>query len=199
MLSQQIDAQLAERKKWALRRQLGIPPNRGLFILACMDERISINEILGIHDGDAHIFRNAGGFVTDDAIRSAMLSTQFCGTKEIIIINHTGCAMLSSSGDSLVNSLKNKGVDVQGVSINPALPELTLQDQSKNFAKWMHLVSDIDAACQEQIELLKSSPLIPQDVVINGYIWEVESMSLRRPYDSLGKAAATAQQMAPKK
>ncbi len=88
MLHQQIDLELAEREAWALRRQRGIPNDRRLFVLACMDERIPVNQALGIRDGDAHVFRNAGGLVTDDAIRSAMLTTQFFGTKEIASIFH---------------------------------------------------------------------------------------------------------------
>ena len=79
MLHQHIDLEIAEREAWALRRQRGIPNNRRLWVLACMDERLPVNEALGIREGDAHVFRNAGGLVTDDAARipaSARWSTR---------------------------------------------------------------------------------------------------------------------------
>lgn len=88
LLHEQIDRTIAGKQDWALRRQLGIPNNKRLWVLTCMDERLPVEKALGIGEGDAHIFRNAGGLVTDDAIRSALLATQFFGTKEIVVINH---------------------------------------------------------------------------------------------------------------
>jgi carbonic anhydrase len=196
MLYQQIDIELSEKEKWSLRRQLGIPNNRRLFVLTCMDERVPIEKALGIEEGDAHIFRNAGGLVTDDVIRSAMLTTQFFGTKEIIIINHTECGMMTTSGDHIVEELKAKGIDLENVRINPLLPELKLQNQAANFSKWIEMFSEVDETCQQQIEALKNCPLIPKDTEIHGYVWQVESMSLRRPYAKLSEKVNTAKQMA---
>ncbi|BAY11792.1 beta-class carbonic anhydrase [Calothrix sp. NIES-2098] len=193
MLHQQIDDKLSERKAWALRRQLGIPNNKRLWVLACMDERLPIEKALGISEGDAHIFRNAGGLVTDDAIRSAMLTTQFFGTQEIIVINHTECGMMTASGDFLSEVLRNKGIDTDRVAIDPALPDLKLPKGV--FSKWIKTFTDVDKICVQQVELLRNSPLIPQDVVIHGYIWEVESQSLRRPYESLSQKVNTSEAM----
>ena len=92
---------------------------RRLWVLACMDERLPVDEALGIRadspvgGGDAHLFRNAGGIVTDDAIRSAMLTINFFGTREIIVLQHTGCGMLSANGDDLEKALRGKAVDVE--------------------------------------------------------------------------------------
>ncbi|MEH2425954.1 MAG: carbonic anhydrase [Nostoc sp.] len=193
MLHQQIDQKISEKEAWVLRRQLGIPNNKRLWVLACMDERLPVEKALGIGEGDAHIFRNAGGLVTDDAIRSAMLTTQFFGTKEIIVINHTECGMMTASGDFLTEILHNQGIDVDQVSVDPALPELKLPKGV--FSKWIKTFTDVDEICTEQVELLRNSPLIPQDVVIHGYIWEVESMSLRRPYKRLSDQVNTASAM----
>jgi carbonic anhydrase len=193
MLHQQIDQKLSEQKAWALRRQLGIPNNQRLWVLACMDERLPVEKALGISEGDAHIFRNAGGLVTDDAIRSAMLTTQLFGTKEIIVLNHTECGMMTASGDFLSEVLHKKGIDVDLVSIDPALPELKLPKGV--FSKWIKTFTDVDAICVKQVELLRNSPLIPEDVVIHGYIWEVESMSLRRPYERLSQKVNTSEEM----
>lgn len=77
MLYETLDQQIKNYADWVLRRQRGIPNNRRLFVVACMDERLPVEEALGIDKGDAHIFRNAGGLVTDDVIRSAMLTTNF--------------------------------------------------------------------------------------------------------------------------
>ena len=96
MTHEGIDDRIRHRKEWALRRQLGIPNHRKLFVLTCMDERVPIEAALGIEPGDAHIYRNAGGLVTDDVIRSAMLTCNFFGTTEIIVVNHTECGMMTA-------------------------------------------------------------------------------------------------------
>lgn len=194
MLHQQINQKLSEKEAWALRRQLGIPNNKRLWVLACMDERLPVEKALGIAEGDAHIFRNAGGLVTDDAIRSAMLTTQFFGTKEIIVINHTECGMMTASGDLLSEILQKRGINVDEVSIDPALPQLKLPKGV--FSKWIKTFTDVDEVCLKQVELLQSTPLIPQDVVVSGYIWEVETGSLRRPYQRLSQKVNTAEDMA---
>lgn len=196
MLHQQIDQGLSDKTAWALRRQLGIPNNKRLWVLACMDERLPVEKALGIGEGDAHIFRNAGGLVTDDAIRSAMLTTQFFGTKEIIVINHTECGMMTASGDILSDKLKSQGIDLEQVSIDPALPELKLSQGA--FSKWIKTFTNVDETCLKQVELLRSSPLIPEDVVVHGYIWEVETGQLRRPYERLSEKVNTSQEMGAK-
>ena len=103
-LKEQIEQSIAQREQWEIRRQQGAqgPNLRRLWVLACMDERLPVDEALGIRadtpvgGGDAHLFRNAGGIVTDDAIRSAMLTINFFGTREIVVLQHTGCGMLSA-------------------------------------------------------------------------------------------------------
>lgn len=169
MLFEELKKILEEHEQWALRRQLGIPNNRRLFVLACMDERLPVNDALGLEEGDAHIFRNAGGLVTDDAIRSAMLTTQFFGTKEIIIINHTECGMMTATGEYLAEQLQAKNVDIEKALINPSLPELKLEDQKKNLAKWIQMFTDVDAICEKQVELMRSSPFIPKELSTDTY------------------------------
>jgi carbonic anhydrase len=196
MLHQQIDLELAEKEAWALRRQRGMANNRRLFVLACMDERIPVNEALGIRNGDAHVFRNAGGVVTDDVIRSAMLSTGFFGTKEIIVVNHTECGLMTATGQYVTDALRHKGIDVDRVPIDPALHELKLEHGA--FAKWIKTFEDVDDACARQVELLRNCPLIPGDVVIHGYVWEVERGSLRRPHMRISERVNTAKAMGAK-
>jgi len=193
MLHQQIDREFEGRKQWALRRQLGVPNNRRLWVLACMDERLPVEEALGIREGDAHIFRNAGGLVTDDALRSAMLTTQFFGTKEIVVINHTECGMMSADGEHLTAALREKGLDTDNVPIDPDLPELKLDKGA--FAKWIKTFHDVDEVSRRQVELLRASPLIPDDVTITGYVWEVENRRLRPPRGRLSEKVNTSREM----
>jgi len=177
---QTIEEQVTVRDEWAQRRRKGIPTDRQLMVVACMDERIPVENALGINLGDAHIFRNAGGKVTDDVIRSAALSTNFFDTEEIIVVNHTDCGMMSAPDEAVVQGLEdliNGGTD--DVKLNPALPALNIGDAS--LEDWVNMTDDIDIACKEQIELLRNHPFIPDDVEVHGYIYEVESDSLRRP------------------
>ena len=77
------------------RPNLDMPPSRHLAVIACMDARITVEQVLGLHTGEAHIIRNAGGLATDDAIRSLVISQHLLGTDEVLVIEHTGCGMLT--------------------------------------------------------------------------------------------------------
>ncbi|MGF1590854.1 MAG: beta-class carbonic anhydrase [Pleurocapsa sp.] len=183
---EQIDRKLAAKYNWSRRQKLeDIPHHKRIWVLACMDERLPVEKALGIEEGDAHIFRNAGGLVTDNAIRSAILTTRFFGTQEIIVINHTECGMMTASGDFLSQVLPDKGVDVERVNIDPALTELKLG--TGIFSNWIKTLTDVDAIALQQVELLKNSPLIPDDVKIHAYIWEVATQSLRPPFEGLSE------------
>ncbi|HQU15346.1 MAG: carbonic anhydrase [Chromatiales bacterium 21-64-14] len=194
-LKQQLESDFSERKGWALRRQLKIPNNRRLWVCACMDERLPVDEALGIRGdrGDAHVFRNAGGLITDDAIRSAMLTCNFFGTEEIVIINHTECGMMSARTETLVKALKDKGIDVDRLQLDPALPELKLE--KGGFGKWIKMFDDVDEICAKQIEYVRSHPLIPDHVTVSGWIWEVETGHLRPPHARVGEMVNTSKVM----
>lgn len=179
-----------------LRRQKGIPNNRRLFVLACMDERLPVEEALGIRPGDAHVFRNAGGLVTDDVIRSAMLTCNLFGTHEIVVVNHTECGMMSATADAVVQALREKlGFDPDNINIDPAVPELTFS-QRGIFGKWIRMFENVDDACVAQVELLRNHPLIPKDIAVHGYVYEVETGVLRPPHKSLSRRVNTYREMA---
>jgi carbonic anhydrase len=196
-LKAEIESRVKTYDDWSIRRQFGAdgPNMRRLWVLACMDERLPVDEALGIQadtpvgGGDAHLFRNAGGIVTDDAIRSAMLTINFFGTKEIIVLQHTGCGMLSANGNDLEAALRGKGIDVDGVPIDPSLPELTLAPG--NFAKWIGMMDDVDATCIRCVEQLRNHPLIPDDITISGWVWETEFRRLRAPDPNAPTRAVT--------
>lgn len=196
-LKEQIESSIAQRHQWDTRRQFGAdgPNLRRLWVLSCMDERLPVDEALGIRadtpvgGGDAHLFRNAGGIVTDDAIRSAMLTINFFGTREIVVLQHTGCGMLSAHGDDLVAALRKKGIDVDNIALDPTLPELKLDKGA--FGKWIGMMDDVDETCIMTVDAFRNHPLIPKDTTISGWIWETEFRRLRAPHKSAVNRAVT--------
>ncbi len=179
-----VDERVKLREDWAFRRRRGIPNNRKLFVLTCMDERVAIEDALGLELGDAHVFRNAGGIVTDDAIRSAALTTHFFQTVEIIVVQHTDCGMLLYTGEELAagfdKNLASRGVSLATLQLDPALPQLDVPAAQR--AAWIKTFTDVDASVERQVALLRNHPLIPAGVKIHGYVYEVESGELRRPH-----------------
>jgi carbonic anhydrase len=173
-----VDAGVEARDDWARRRRKGIPTDKQLLVVACMDERIPVEEALGLDLGDAQIYRNAGGKVTDDVIRSAALTTQFFDTEEIIVVNHTDCGMMSAPDDAVVDGLEAAADgSLDDVDLDPALPELNIGDAS--VADWVRMTDDIDEACAAQVRYLDEHPLV--DATVHGYVYEVESGRLRYP------------------
>lgn len=193
-LFESIDNTVNTRENWALRRRKGIPNNKRLFVLTCMDERIPVEQALGIQLGDAHIYRNAGALVTDDVIRSATLTTNFFGTQEIIILLHTECGMMTTTGEKVVEALRERltkeGVNFDQVALDPAIPQLKIP--KAQLAEWFRTFEDVDDAAVQQVKLLREHPFIPKSVKIHAYIFETESNTLRRPRERLSEQVSTA-------
>ncbi|ELY67761.1 beta-class carbonic anhydrase [Natrinema versiforme] len=185
-----VDERVERRDDWARRRRKGIPTDKQLLVVACMDERIPVEEALGLSLGDAQIFRNAGGKVTDDVVRSAALTANFFDTTEIIVVNHTDCGMMSAPDDAIIDGLEAAaGGDLDDVDLNPALPNLDIGDAS--IADWVSMTDDIDEACRAQVDYLAEHPLIPDEVEVHGYVYEVESGALRRPGERVSEGVNT--------
>ncbi len=138
----------------------GLPaaPARKLAVIACMDARLTVEAVLGIQPGDAHIIRNAGGLATDDAIRSIVISQHLLGTEEVLIVEHTGCGMLGFEDDAVRARIAAE----TGASV-----DLPLQP----FA-------ELDSNLRAQVARLRAHPWV-RDVPINGLIYEVETGRLR--------------------
>ncbi len=188
---QSIEQRIRQLEEYALRRVNAIPNNRRLWVLTCMDERVHIEQALGIAPDDAHIFRNAGGLVTDDAIRSAALTTNFFGTKEIIIVTHTDCGMIRFKGEDVAEYFIKKGVDPLKLQIDPWLPDLRLSSK-ESFVKWWKFYTNTghtspDEAALKAEETFKNHPLIPKNVRVAAYVYEVETHRLRKPDQNLYK------------
>jgi len=138
---------------------LPLPPSRQVAVVACMDARINVYGALGLKDGEAHVIRNAGGVVTDDEIRSLAISQRLLGTKEIILIHHTDCGMLTFNDDDF------KAGILAEVGIKPEwAPE--------SFA-------DLDADVLQSINRIKASPFIPHTDQVRGFVFDVATGKLR--------------------
>ncbi len=137
---------------------LPLPPGKGVAVVACMDARLNVHALLGLEDGDAHVIRNAGGVVTDDAIRSLAISQRLLGTTEIILIHHTECGMLTFTDDEF-----KRGIE-QETGIKPA---------------WAaEAFPDLDDDVVQSIARIKASPFIPHTEAVRGFVFDVASGSL---------------------
>ncbi|HYZ05231.1 MAG TPA: carbonic anhydrase, partial [Rubrobacter sp.] len=101
---------------------LPLPPAKGVAVVACMDARLDVHKILGLEEGDAHVIRNAGGVITDDEIRSLAISQRLLDTREIILIHHTDCGMLTFTDDELKQQIH------EDVGIKPHFPMESFSD-----------------------------------------------------------------------
>lgn len=135
---------------------LPIKPKTKVAIVTCMDSRLHVAPALGLALGDAHILRNAGGRVTEDMLRSLVISQQQLGTREIVVLHHTDCGAQTFQNKDFQEHLKRElGVDVSNQDFLP--------------------FQDIDESVREDMRLLKDSPLIPDDVVISGAVYDVDT------------------------
>ena len=134
--------------------ELPAEPRRRLAVLACMDARLDPARVLDLEPGDAHVIRNAGGVVTDDAIRSLAISQSVLGTEEVLVIQHTRCGMLT--------------------------PEDELRGRLAGDPPWpLHAFDDLEASVRDSVAAIRESPFVPNKGSIRGFVYEVESGRLR--------------------
>jgi carbonic anhydrase len=185
-----VENKLQDWENWVSRRSKGIPNNKQLFVLACMDERVPVEEVLDLDLGDAHVFRNAGGLATDDAIRSAALTIHFHQTREIIIVNHTECGMLSATGAQVTQAIEERtGLDLSEVALDPGLPNFRLSEEDVHA--WWKMQTNIDETALAQAEAFRSHPLIPDSTSISSFVYELEAGHLRRPKEIFAQRTVT--------
>jgi carbonic anhydrase len=138
---------------------LPLPPGKRVAVLACMDARLNPYGILGLTEGDAHVIRNAGGVVSDDAIRSLAISQNLLGTEEIILIHHTDCGMLTFTDDELAEKL---------------------EQETGERPEWRgHAFADLEEDVREGIAGIKASPFIPREESVRGFVYDVKTGELR--------------------
>ena len=154
------DELLANNERYAAAFQgpLPLPPGKGVAVVACMDARLNVYGILGLAEGEAHVIRNAGGVVTDDEIRSLTISQRLLGTREIILIHHTDCGMLTFTDDDFKASIqKETGIKPEWAA--EAFP-------------------DLDDDVRQSIARIKASPFIPHKDAVRGFVFDVATGKL---------------------
>src|ERR1044071_236483 len=137
---------------------LPMPPALGLAVVACMDARLNVYALLGLEDGQAHVIRNAGGVVTDDGIRSLAISQRLLGTREIILIHHTDCGMLTFTDDDFKAAIQAE------TGIKPAW-------SAESF-------DDLDTDVRQSIARIKASPFVPHKASVRGFVFDVATGKL---------------------
>ena len=135
------------------------PPRMRLAVISCMDSRLDVHRMLGAEEGDLHVIRNAGGVVTEDMIRSLIISQRIGGTREIMVIHNTECGMLSFKDDELKKQV------------------LAETGHEPSFA--FHAFADLDEQVQHDVARIRTSPLLVHKDSIRGFVYDVRTGRLR--------------------
>jgi carbonic anhydrase len=157
-----IDEFLANNERYASafdKGDLPLPPARQIAVVACMDARMETGMMLGLVEGQAHVIRNAGGVVTDDVVRSLTISQRLLGTREIMVIHHTDCGMLTFQDDAVKEQIR------QDTGLRPP------------FA--LEAFADVDEDVRHSLARIQASPYIPHKDRVRGFVYEVETGRLR--------------------
>lgn len=149
------DEYLENNKRYAetFSGPLPLPPSRHVAVVACMDARLDVYRMLGLAEGEAHVIRNAGGVVTDDAIRSLAISQRLLGTREIILVHHTECGMLTFTDDEFERALQDEA------GIKPAWSAGAFRD----------VVEDV----RQSLRRVTASPFVALTESLRGFVFDV--------------------------
>jgi carbonic anhydrase len=192
-MSKVLQEVLAANQKYAAsfgdKVKLAMPPARHFAVLTCMDARLDPAKFAGLAEGDAHVIRNAGGRASDDAIRSLVISYKLLGTREWFVIHHTNCGMEFFTNDVM------RGLLAHSLE-TAALTEKGFQDVGKGpgsrageFIEWL-TIRDQEQSVRDDVQRIREHPLVPANIAIYGYIYDVESGRLlevpeaRRPAEA---------------
>ena len=151
------DELLANNRAYAAsftKGDLPMPPSRKVAVLACMDARLDVHRILGLEEGEAHVIRNAGGVATEDAIRSLLISQRLLGTREVILIHHSDCGMLTFSDDEVKRQVE------ADTGVRPA------------FA--LEAFPNAEQDVRQSIARLKASPFV-DGTSLRGFVYDVKT------------------------
>ncbi len=149
------DEYLANNAKYAetFSGPLPLPPSKHVAVVACMDARLDVYRLLGLGDGEAHVIRNAGGVVTDDEIRSLAISQRLLGTREIILIHHTDCGMLTFTDDEFKRAI---------------------QDETGLKPEWApESFPDVEEDVRQSLRRIEASPFVTLHESLRGFVFDV--------------------------
>ena len=138
---------------------LPMPPGKALAVVACMDARLNVYALLGLSEGEAHVIRNAGGVVSDDVLRSLVISQRLLGTREVVLVHHTDCGMLTFTDDQVKADIE------ADVGLRP------------HFA--LEAFSDLEKDIRQSIARIKASPFVPNKDSIRGFVYDVRTGALQ--------------------
>jgi len=158
----QIDRLLTTAQTYPARRapekHIDRHPRLNVAVVACMDSRIDLFDLLGLEDGDAHLLRNAGGVITDDVIRSLVISQRALGTREILLVHHTDCGLQTINEDEFKSDLERE------TGVRPA---------------WaVEAFADVNADVRQSLQRIRHCPFFSDDVVVRGTVYDVDTHEL---------------------
>jgi carbonic anhydrase len=172
VLEEVLSANEAYAKNFGEKANLALPPARRFAILTCMDARLDPAKYAGLSEGDAHVIRNAGGRASDDAIRSLVISYKLLGTREWFVIHHSDCGMGLFTDEVirglLAKSLKTASIDATGWHDSGEGPGST----EGSYIDWLAF-KDETSSVVEDVQRIRSHPLVPRDIPIYGFVYDV--------------------------
>ncbi len=173
-LEQVLAANHRYSSEFGVKGELAMPPSRHLAILTCMDARLDPAKFAGLSEGDAHVIRNAGGRASDDAIRSLVISHKLLGTREWLVIHHTNCGMEFFTNESmrglLGKSLETARLTAKGFEDVGRGPG----SRAGEYIEWL-TISNQEQSVRDDVQRIHEHPLVPADIAIYGYIFDVKS------------------------
>src|SRR5712664_1492986 len=174
VLKEVLSANATYASTFGHKGDLALPPARRFAILTCMDARLDPAKYAGLREGDAHVIRNAGGRASDDAIRSLVISYKLLGTREWFVIHHTNCGMEFFTNEVMRGLLANS-------LETAALTDKGFQDVGKGpgsrageFIEWL-TIGDQEQSVRDDMQRIREHPLVPKNIAIYGYIYDVKS------------------------
>lgn len=177
VLPEVLEANKAYVAAFGDKGSLALPPARRFAILTCMDARLDPAKYAGLSEGDAHVIRNAGGRASDDAIRSLVISYKLLGTAEWFVIHHTDCGMEFFTNDVMAglleSSLETAALGADGFSDVGTGPGST----EGRYINWL-TIADKNGSVVEDVARIRNHPLVPKNIPIYGYIYDVRSGQL---------------------
>jgi carbonic anhydrase len=170
--------------------KLPLPPARRFAILTCMDARLHPSKFAGLSEGDAHVIRNAGGRASDDAIRSLVISYKLLGTREWFVIHHTNCGMELFNddvmSDLLAQSLKTAAHDGKAWRDTGPGPGSV----HGRYVRWL-TIRNLEGSVVEDVERIRSHPLVPGEIPVYGFIYDVRNGRLVEVPEATAAGSAT--------
>jgi carbonic anhydrase len=171
--------------------KLAMPPARRFAVLTCMDARLDPAKFAGLAEGDAHVIRNAGGRASDDAIRSLVISYKLLGTREWFVIHHTNCGMEFFTNDVmrglLASSLETASLTSEGFKDVGKGPG----SRAGEFIEWL-TIKDQARSVVDDVERIRNHPLVPGNIPIYGYIYDVATGTLNEVAEAAKRGAPSA-------